>query len=347
MKILVAILTAVLCATNGYSFGPRAHRLVGAIADRRLTESKVVQRRLRQLLDGMSLERASTLPDEIKSWGGSLGTIAGSDSGPGSQHSRIDVELRAFVNANSGAGGQPRHSEFHFAEVPVFSKEKYAEGTVGRSDFDVVQIIRYCVGVLKGQISDKNERAITKTVAVILLVHLLADVHNPLHVGAQYFNEDGVPFNPTPANRGYGDQAGNKLNLFLGGMRLSAGRLHGYWDGTSVENAFGSIPDTKTAVILATDEPADWKLASGPETWGEALANETLPLAAEAYGRLEYRHIKITRGSKTITSGDAVEKGPATDNGRVWYAVWSASVVKHQIHKAGWRLAALLEETLQ
>ena len=34
-------------------------------------------------------------------------------------------------------------------------------------------------------------------------------------------------------------------------------------------------------------------------------------------------------------------------SGQKFYAVWAAQVVKEEIQKDGWRLAALFEETLQ
>ena len=44
-----------------------------------------------------------------------------------------------------------------------------------------------------------------------------------------------------------------------------------------------------------------------------------------------------------VAAGEAVEK-PAADHGL--YRVWAATVVRDELHKAGWRLAKLLEEIL-
>ena len=80
------------------------------------------------------------------------------------------------------------------------------------------------------------------------------------------------------------------------------------------------------------------------ETWAEELADEILPLAREAHERLEFKNIKFQPGESDITSGRAEEKKKP---GGKLYAVWAAATVKDEIHKAGWRLAALLEESLQ
>jgi len=52
-------------------------------------------------------------------------------------------------------------------------------------------MINYCIGVLKGTVHQPNVRKITPSVAVILLAHYVGDMHQPLHVGAAYFDDDG------------------------------------------------------------------------------------------------------------------------------------------------------------
>ena len=342
-KFLTILLFVSLFTGNVYCYGPRGHSLVGAIADRRLTKTnKTVKNKVRDLLDGLTLQQAATLPDSIKGWDDCHGSPS---SVPVTSKTRINDELRAFVQANP-CSGNPSHHEFHYTDVPVFGDEKYADGEVGRSQFDVVHMIPFCIKVLKGEEPETNDRKITKSVAVILLAHYIGDIHQPLHVGAEYFDSSGNAFEPTTANKGFADQGGGKLTLFtfMNGKLVSAKKFHGYWDGQTVENAFGTTPDSKVAQRLANKEPANWQLTGGVETWAEELANEILPLAREAHDRLEFKNIKIKAGESDITSGRAEEK---KNPGGTFYAIWAAATVKDEIHKAGWRLAALLEEALQ
>jgi len=342
-KFLTIVLFTVVFAGSVYCYGPRGHRLVGAIADKRLaTQNTAVKNKVRDLLDGLTLQQAATLPDSIKGWDNCHGTPS---SAPVTSKPRINAELRAFVQANP-CSGHPSHHEFHYTDVPVFGDEKYSAGEVGRSEFDVVQMIPFCIKVLKGEEPETNDRKITKSVAVILLAHYLGDIHQPLHVGAEYFDASGNPFEPTPTNKGFADQGGNKLTLFtfMNGTLVSAGKFHGYWDGQTVENAFGQTPDWKVAQQLANKEPSNWKLTGGVETWAEKLADEILPIAREAHERLTFKSIKSTAGAHDIKSGRAEEK---KKSGGKFYAVWAAATVKDEIHKGGWRLAALLEEALQ
>ncbi|MBI1760417.1 MAG: S1/P1 nuclease [Acidobacteria bacterium] len=343
-KFLTVLLAVSLCAVTGYPYGPRGHQLVGAIADKRLAKNKAVADKLKLILDGLTLEQAATLPDAIKSWDSCSNSHPSTT--PVTAKKRINSELRAFVRMNP-CSGHPSHHESHYTDVPVLGSEKYADGPVGRSQFDIVQMIPFCLRVLKGDEPEKNDRAITKAVAVILLAHYLGDIHQPLHVGAEYFDASGATLEPTAANHGFADQGGNKLTLFtlMKGKETSAGKFHSYWDGQTVENAFGTTStNARIAQRLVAKEPANWQLTGGAETWAEQVANETLLAAREAHERLEFKNIVATAGHEDITSGRAEEK---IVPGGTFYALWAAAIVKDEIHKAGWRLAALLEEALQ
>lgn len=335
-RIIVGLLIVCLLSVNAYAYGPRGHQLVGAIADKRLAQNQAAAKKVRQLLDGMTLQRAATMPDEIKSWQCGREPFGSN---------RINRELQAFVNAN--CQGEPNHNEFHYTDVPVFGDEDYDDGTVGRFEFDIVKMIPFCIRVLKGAEPETNDRGITKAVAVILLTHYLGDIHQPLHVGAEFFDKGGKPFQPTTANIGFADQGGNKLTLFtfVDGKLQSAGKFHGYWDTQTVENAFGNQQNATVAKRLGAKAPENWQLTGEPETWAEQLANDILPMAREAHQRLRYKQIKFQTSKPEISSGRAEEKAPGPDG--EFYALWAAEVVKNEIHKGGWRLAALLEEVVQ
>jgi hypothetical protein len=341
-KVIPLLLAICLFSTNVLAYGPRGHFLVGAIADRRLAKNKPVAKKVKQLLDGLTLAQVASFPDAIKSWDGCRQPPG---NAPVTSKKRINDELRAFLNANL-CSSHPSHHEFHYTDVPVFGGEDYGDGTVGREEFDIVKMIPFCIRVLKGEEPETNDRAITKTVAVILLAHYMGDIHQPLHVGAEYFNAAGKPFKPSTTNKGFADQGGNKLTLFTlvgGKLKSTKKSLHSYWDGQTVTKAFGVTPDSTVAKLLASQQPANWQLTGDPETWAEQMANDILPLAREAHERLSF-DVKSVAGADEIKSGIANEKKKT--GGRL-YATWSAGVVKKEIQKGGWRLAALLEETLQ
>ena len=347
------------------AYGPDGHMIIGAIADNRLAKTPTAAR-VSELLDGYTLREASIMADTIKQW-----------DKPGiedpkvqkyfSSHPKIAEQLRAFWSANPPANGEnptiPSQHWFHYTDVPLEGGEKYGDGKVGRGEWDIVHMMDYCIQVLRGEKPETNERKITKPIAVILLAHFVGDIHQPLHVGAQYFDAEGHPVNPAKVSESFPDEGGNSLRLKLTDAepRRHAPKLHGFWDNDAVMANLPQFPDTmpkderqvqmdaaekELTDRLSKDEPKNWRLPKelDAEKYPEAWANEILPLAREAHDRLRYHGIKPKLDKETmVADGEVVERGLPDD---VPYRKWTAGVVLNQMHKAGWRLAALLEKAL-
>ena len=62
--VLIAIGVATIRATL-LAYGPTGHEIVGGIADK-LVANTPAQEKINTLIDGITLERASTIADEIK-----------------------------------------------------------------------------------------------------------------------------------------------------------------------------------------------------------------------------------------------------------------------------------------
>lgn len=357
-----------LGAQVAFGYGPIGHQTVGAVADAKLAGTPA-GKKVAELLDGITLEKASVIPDEIKGW-----DKVGADD-PGifhySAHPKIDAQLRDFWRANQPThdpnSPMPSHHWFHYTDVPVRDPEKYSDGKVGRSKWDIVQMIRFCVRVLKGEEPENNARKITKPIAVILLAHFVGDIHQPLHVGAEYFDSKGQAINPDKGVPGLEDEGGNTLilNLLAGTDPQPAKRppkFHGFWDNDTVMANLPLLPETmpkeerraktdaaRTALVqeFAAREPKNWRLPSSVavKDYGEAWANEILPIAREAHERLTFRNVApLQQEDRVVAAGFADEKKSADG---VTYYDWSARVVREQLHKAGWRLADLLEQALR
>src|SRR2546428_12371090 len=81
-------------ATTAIAYGPVGHEIVGGIADQRLANTPTGAK-VAMLIDGITLERASTMPDEIKSWDrNGAGDLSSYPHYP--QHQKIEDQLRAF-----------------------------------------------------------------------------------------------------------------------------------------------------------------------------------------------------------------------------------------------------------
>lgn len=376
MKKLVIVFLAVLfCGrSETFAFGAEGHALVGAIADARLAGTPSGPK-VTAILDGLTLSRAAVIPDEIKGWDKHGADAPGGFYLP--DHPGIEKQLREFWKANpppvtprseDDSDPAPSHHWFHYTNIPLLGPGRYDQGKHGRSKWDIVQMIRYCQDVLSGRVAEDNPRKITKAVAIILLAHYVGDLHQPLHVGAEFFDREGRPVDPdAPGVEGaLSSQGGNTLFLLLKEPVDPANpnkrvTLHGYWDGFAVKAAIERVgaeilrenPDhapeflpPEIAARMVGQEPAGWNaMAAGdPARWAETWANEILPVAREAHARLEYSGIqpREDRGV-TLASGFAREKSMQDGRG---YADWSGEVIAREIAKGGWRLAALLEKAL-
>lgn len=373
-RCLRLVLAALLVASSSFAptafaYGPNGHQIVGAIADERLANTPAGNK-IRSLLEGYALQKAAVIPDEIKGWdkkGVDDPSIFRYRSRPG-----LDAQLADFWRANQPTydmnSEAPSHHWFHYTDVPITGGQRYADGKVGRSRWDIVHTINYCVRVLQGAEPEDNPRKITKAIAVILLAHMVGDIHQPLHVGAQYFDEQGRPVDPDKTQPAYDHHGGNTITFrFSPAATERTGqkqaKFHGFWDNQVVvlnlpfvskempkeeRRAITEEGRKKLVSDMVASEPKGWRPAAGlaPTQYAESWANEILPQAIEAHARLEFRGVKPTVDAKgrTLAVGVALDKA-APD--ATPYHEWAAAVTRENLHKAGWRLADLLEKSLK
>jgi S1/P1 Nuclease len=247
---LISIGATLAFVASAFPYGPTGHQIVGEIADEKLAGTPA-GKAVTAYLDGLTLEKTSVIPDEIKGW-----DKKGADD-PGifhySAHPRIDAQLRDFWRANQPThdlnSAAPSHHWFHYTDVPVARAEKYADGKAGRSQWDVVHMIAFCTDVLQGVRPEQNDRKITKPIAIILLSHYVGDIHQPLHVGAEFFDKEGHVADPDRESSTLPDEGGNTIGLHLVGDPPSGRlphtkKLHGFWDLDTVNALLPQVSDT-------------------------------------------------------------------------------------------------------
>jgi hypothetical protein len=364
--VLGAIVFTTLFTTPLQAYAPLGHEIVGAIADERLANTPTAAK-IRALIGSLTLEKAAVIPDKIKGW-----------DKKGVDHPKvfrvaspkIDGQLRDFWRANQPPrdlnSAAASHHWFHYTDVPVVPAQNYGDGTAGRSRWDIVHMIPYCVEVLRGRRPEQNERKITKPVALILLAHYIADIHQPLHVGAQYFDAQGRVADPDKDKLALADEGGNTFSLELSDepprrRGVHKKKLHGFWDYDTVNALFPQAPiglrkrefqaqikPLKKQLVheMATREPENWRMPANFKitSYAEAWADEILPIARAAHERLKFTNVHPQQeNGRVVAAGEADEK-PQPD--QLSYRAWATNVVREQLHKAGWRLADLLEKTL-
>src|SRR5471032_513829 len=165
----VVALGGAFVSLNAQAWGNDGHRAVGAIADQLIKGSNAEKHVQALLLPGESLEKIANWADCVK----------GSYCGPQTE------EMVAYTTAN------PKHSEYHYTDVP-FQNAHYHDHAVGTADDDIVQTLKQCIAVLQGKGDDvSNPHHFTQRQALLILTHLVGDIHQPLHVGAAYVGKAG------------------------------------------------------------------------------------------------------------------------------------------------------------
>ena len=201
---------------------------------------------------------------------------------------------------------------------------------------------------------------------MILLAHYVGDIHQPLHVGAEYFNQAGQAVDPDKNQPGTEDEGGNTLMLKLirgtpEEMAHPGLKLHAFWDHDAVmanlpslsptlwkEERYRKIEQAKRKLIdrLVKEQPKNWRAPASValKNYGEFWADDILPLAREAHERLRFMNVhEAIDQERTVMAGDAREKHSSD---HVDYADWTAHIVRDELHKAGWRLADLLAQAV-
>ena len=346
MKKLACVLAlaSAFVSFDAAAWGGDGHRAVGAIADRLLKGTNAEKQIAALLLPGETLQSIANWPDCVK----------GSYCGPQSP------EMVEYTNAN------PKHSEYHYTDVP-FQLAHYHDHGVGTSEHDIVQTLKQAIAVLQGKTDPAlNPHKFTKRQALILLTHMVGDIHQPLHVGAAFVSKDGkfvVPKTHAEVDEAaiFDSRGGN--NLLLDDERLTrlsdavippgepkpiregvpkalTKPFHSYWDSTTVDYAFRRIrtrtPDQFADAAIA-GKPAIQANTGELATWPYQWADDSLVASKIAYGDVVPGKLVPQTGKKGDVYYTFTLEVP--DN----YPVPSSQVAKEQLIKGGYKLAEVLK----
>ena len=340
---LIMALAGAFAASNAQAWGNDGHRAVGAIADKLLKGTNAQKQLAAILFPGESLESIANWADCVK------GTYCGPQT----------PEMVAYVEANA------KHSTYHYTDVP-YQHAHYEDGAPGAFEDDIVQTLKQAIAVLQGNTDPKaNPHNFTKRQALMLLVHMTGDIHQPLHVGAAFVSKDGkfvVPKTHADIDEAaiFDSRGGNNLllddqklsqlsaNLIPGepkpvreGMPQALTKpFHSYWDSTTVDYAFRRIR-TKTpgqfADAAIASKPAITANSGDLATWPYQWADDALVVSKEAYKDVVPGKLVPQVSKKGETYYTFTLEVPAN------YPVPSSQIAKEQLIKGGYKLAEVLK----
>ena len=313
MKIIGYMCAAALTlsSTSALAWNGRGHMMVAAVAWDQLTSAaKAKASNLIRLnpsypkwmegvpeneRDAVAFMIAATWPDEIRS------NPSYTDDG----YHPTDPSREQ----NIGYTDMLLHRYWHFQDTPFST-----DGTVLKSSFSpnaVTQILRF-----GPTLSDSTATDTIKSYDLSWLLHLVGDIHQPLHATSRY----------TSASKS-GDSGGNGVAVCLDTSTLCdsehSSKLHSFWDGAvgTSENP-GSVIAAARRLPTAPSQDLD---ITDPVEW----AGESFRIAKQV----------------VYKSPVGPAKGPyrLTKN----YRVIAGSIAERRIALAGARLAKLLNAQLQ
>lgn len=196
MKIILskfAVALAVLSSFYCFAWGLTGHRVVAEIAQHHL--SSRAERKIKKLLGNEKLAYYANWPDFIKS---------------------------------DTTGIYKETSAWHYVNVnPQKNFQQFKDSLTAQTGPNLYTQIK----ALSDQIKDKKVPDAQKRTALIFLIHLVGDLHQPMHVGRA------------------GDLGGNKINVTYFGQNSN---LHSVWDSKLIDSQqysyteFADVLDRKT-----------------------------------------------------------------------------------------------------
>jgi hypothetical protein len=248
---------------------------------------------------------------------------------PGSPSARVilspTTNLAIFVRASTWAddirgdsrfysdGGTPkkpvdgyasmeRHNSWHFMEIP-FSTDGTSFMPVSSTTL-LDEIVK-----LRAEIGRRDVKDSEQAYNLVWLIHLVGDVHQPLHCVTRYTKAHGPPL---------GDFGGNGFRIKNGSRTTN---LHGYWDSLPTDTF-----TEKTVSSWMKLYPPPKPLDLSPKVW----ADENLDLAKQVV--------------YTIGPDQPGQPPPTVSRS---YALKATLTARQRVVLAGYRLAGILNEAFK
>jgi len=332
---LAAAVTAIgfLLSSPAFAWSENGHQTVGAIADI-LIQGTNAETQVKSILgtaggQQLTLQTVAVWADCVRGVHPDQGftydpgkfkvqacQIFEDDAG---KQAMIDYARRNNTNCPYSGKNLECHKSFHFADVDI-EHNYYSTKYVGTHDYDIVHAIDAAILVLQGQPSHAPFNFASKKEALMLITHFVGDLHQPLHVGAVYLDQDGSVIDP---DSGAYDAATDTI----GGNAISGtgGNLHSQWDHTKF-----ALTDPDTMNDLATQARRVGTTDGSYMHWAEIWAGDTVVVAQEAFQNISFS-----------PKGDG-KTWPATYDDRRSYVHEMQAIQKQQVIKSGARLAKLL-----
>lgn len=344
MKLLALAAAALLLShSQAHAFGAPGHQQVGAIADV-LLKNTAAEKQVRRILGTLDLRSVAvwadcakgTRPDNAGKFSYKRDFVKFPECGVFVANDD-DARFVSFVQRNweqcgSATAAQHCHEQYHYADVSNLHFD-YKSGYAGTNGHDVTRAINAAVDYLRHRNAPWPFDFADEKEALMLLVHYVGDIHQPMHATAIYLDKQGNIVNPDSGQYDAATETdgGNKLVDLADPAKPFA--LHAQWDiiPASMAANGSQVPALLKAAGELKPTPGD------ADNWAVVWASDSVALAPKVFNRLSY-------------SGQGTGTAPGVDLSAKWvvsgidadYKALADQVKADQLARAGARLAQLL-----
>ncbi len=262
LRVCRLILLMLVCfAHKAPGWGVLGHEAMARVAQQLLSND--VAAAVERILNTNDMASVALWADQLREAQRNRGPLAN------------DAEAREFNRRF------PENHTWHFVNLPLDTL-RYARSGRFASSNDIVHTLDRCVAVLQGQ-----SHEMSKTHALRWLIHLVGDIHQPLHVGCGYYRftqDGGIVLLREPSEAvGHPHDLGGNLLRFNGSHNL-----HAYWD-VSVLEAIDHFHGDGQLILSNALRPSRWKTAGSPARWSQEWAADTVEQARAAYAGIQFK----------------------------------------------------------
>lgn len=338
-NLLVTLLATLIGAIPllAHAWGAEGHQQVGEIADQ-LISGTPAEQAVKSILGDLSLKTVAVWADCVKS----VSTVDDQHFTYSDPYNRKEcaafandaekIRMESYVARNwrqcgQAAGNEFCHNQYHYTDVSSL-RDHYDSHYAGTKQYDVVHAINAAIRVLKNEAAPAPFNINSKREALMLLVHYVGDLHQPLHVSAVYLTPEGKIVDPDA--QGFSQQTDTAGGNFIQDGNTN---MHSQWDAP-ISAAAGSAGSLNKLVALAHEvNPTQGELLD----WSTSWAADSIIVSKDVFKNLSFNAPavcacapKANAGRWTVTGIDAT------------YAAQRDAIKIQQISKAGARLAQIL-----
>jgi hypothetical protein len=256
------------------AWGREGHQKVAALAQTMLSNNVLTQ--VQSILGPKSLATVAVWADDARKLMKDL-----NNPGP----------LQGNAEAEKFILDHPDNDKWHFVDLPL-KTSSYAYHSRFAQSNDIVHVLTNCIAVLEGK-----SNFMTTTQALRYVIHLVGDLHQPLHIACGYYRRggNGLPIllkTSSAITNIMAHDAGGNLLLWRSATGVLTNKMHDYWDNHMV-NQVDPSPGHPHAMEILTNtiaaEAKRWKSKGDPHSWPALWAKQSAHEADGAYSGVIFR----------------------------------------------------------